>query len=297
MKKLVIILFSILIIVVGCSSKEDSNYTESGKMLVYASFYPLYFLADEIGGDNIDLRMVVPNGVDSHDYEPSMNQLKEIENAQLFIYNGANYESWADKVVGNIIDEKRTINASQLVDLNVIDGNPDPHIWLNPDNMIQIGKAIKEKLVSLDEKNKDEYEKNFNELSDRLRELDNRYFEVLKDKNKDSIIVSHAAFGYMTERYGFNQIPVSGISPEQEPSPKTIANLIEIARNKNHEYIFLETLASPKTVQVIAEETNLQILTLNPIEGLTEEQLKNGEDYISLMEDNLENLKKALVME
>lgn len=297
MKKLVIILFSILIIVVGCSSKEDSNYTESGKMLVYASFYPLYFLADEIGGDNIDLRMVVPNGVDSHDYEPSMNQLKEIENAQLFIYNGANYESWADKVVGNIIDEKRTINASQLVDLNVIDGNPDPHIWLNPDNMIQIGKAIKEKLVSLDEKNKDEYEKNFNELSDRLRELDNRYFEVLKDKNKDSIIVSHAAFGYMTERYGFNQIPVSGISPEQEPSPKTIANLIETARNKNHEYIFLETLASPKTVQVIAEETNLQILTLNPIEGLTEEQLKNGEDYISLMEDNLENLKKALVME
>jgi len=297
MKKLVIILFSILIIVVGCSSKEDSNYTESGKMLVYASFYPLYFLADEIGGDNIDLRMVVPNGVDSHDYEPSMNQLKEIENAYLFIYNGANYESWADKVVGNIIDEKRTINASQLVDLNVIDGNPDPHIWLNPDNMIQIGKAIKEKLVSLDEKNKDEYEKNFNELSDRLRELDNRYFEVLKDKNKDSIIVSHAAFGYMTERYGFNQIPVSGISPEQEPSPKTIANLIETARNKNHEYIFLETLASPKTVQVIAEETNLQILTLNPIEGLTEEQLKNGEDYISLMEDNLENLKKALVME
>jgi len=296
MKKLAIVLFSVLLIVVACSPQKDLNNTESGKMLVYASFYPLYFLAHEIGGDNINLKMVVPNGVESHEYEPNMNQLKEIENAQLFIYNGASYESWADKVVGNIIDENRAINASQLVRLNTVDGNPDPHIWLNPENMIEIGKAIKDKFISLDEKNKDEYEKNFSELSDRLRELDNRYLEELKDKNRDSIIVSHAAFGYMAERYGFNQVSVAGISPDQEPSPKTIANLIEMAKKENHKYIFLETLASPKTVQVIAEETNLKILTLNPIEGLTEEQINNGQDYISIMEDNLENLKKALVM-
>ncbi len=109
-------------------------------------------------------------------------------------------------------------------------------------------------------------------------------------------MVSHAAFGYMADRYKFDQIPVAGgISPEQEPSPKTIANIIETSRKNDIKYIFLETLANPKTVSVIAEEANLKILTLNPIAGLTEEEQKNGEEYISIMETNLENLKKALV--
>lgn len=266
-------------------------------MVVYASFYPLSFLADEIGGDNIELRTVVPNGVESHDYEPSIRQIRDIENAQLFIYNGANFESWADKVVGNIIDKDRTINASEFVDLIMVDNNPDPHIWLSPENMIKIGEAIKNKLILLDETHKEDYENNFNNLASRLRELDNKFSEELSQKKRESIIVSHEAFTYMAERYGFKQIPVTGISPEQEPSPKTIAELIEIARRENHKYIFLETLASPKTVQVIAKETGLQILTLNPVEGLTEDEIKNGKDYISIMEENLENLKKALVMD
>ncbi|NLY77974.1 MAG: zinc ABC transporter solute-binding protein [Tissierellia bacterium] len=296
MRKLIIILFSIMLIIVGCSSEANLNSNGSEDNLVYVSFYPLYFLADEIGGDHIDLRMVVPNGVESHEYEPSMQQLKDIEKAQLFIYNGAGFESWADKVVGNIIEEDRTINASESVHLIMEDNNPDPHIWLSPQNMIKIGETIKDRLVLMDAANKDEYERNFNELASRLMELDNKYFEELKDKSKDSIIVSHAAFTYLADRYGFEQIPVAGISPEQEPSSKTIADLIEIVKNDNHEYILLETLASPKTVQVIAEETNLQVLTLNPIEGLTEEDITNGEDYITIMEKNLENLKKALVM-
>lgn len=297
MKKIIIVLITLSLIAVGCTSTKDSSNNGSGKMVVYASFYPLSFLADEIGGDNIELKTVVPNGVESHDYEPSIRQLRDIENAQLFIYNGANFESWADKVVGNIIDEDRTINASELVDLIMVDNNPDPHIWLSPENMIKIGEAIKNKLILLDETHKEDYENNFNNLASRLRELDNKFSEELSQKKRESIIVSHEAFTYMAERYGFKQIPVTGISPEQEPSPKTIAELIEIARRENHKYIFLETLASPKTVQVIAKETGLQILTLNPVEGLTEDEIKNGKDYISIMEENLENLKKALVMD
>lgn len=297
MKKIIIVLITLSLIAVGCTSTKDSSNNGSGKMVVYASFYPLSFLADEIGGDNIELRTVVPNGVESHDYEPSIRQLRDIENAQLFIYNGANFESWADKVVGNIIDEDRTINASEFVDLIMVDNNPDPHIWLSPQNMIKIGEAIKDKLILLDKTHKEDYENNFNDLASRLRELDNKFSEELSQKKRESIIVSHEAFTYMAERYGFKQIPVTGISPEQEPSPKTVAELIEIAKRENHKYIFLETLASPKTVQVIAKETGLKILTLNPVEGLTEEELRNGKDYISIMEKNLENLKKALVMD
>lgn len=295
MKKVFLIVISLLLLTAGCVNDEKLIDNNSDKMIVYASFYPLYFLAEEIGGDNIDLRIIIPNGVDSHDYEPSMNQLKDVDKAQVFIYNGANFESWTDKLIGNVVDEDTTINASNSVDLIMNNGSPDPHIWLDPNNMIEIGEDIKDRFIELDGRNKEYYENNYEELYRKLKELDDRFLNELSVKKNGSIIVSHAAFAYMSERYGFGQIPVAGVSPDQEPSPRTIANIIDIAKEEGHEYIFLETVASPKTVNVIAEETNLITITLNPIEGLTEEEQKNGEDYISIMEDNLENLKKALV--
>lgn len=295
MKKMFLILISIALLLTSCTIGEKANKNEGENLIVYASFYPLYFLADEIGKDNINLRIVIPNGMEPHDYEPSIKQLKDIEKADIFIYNGAGLESWADKLLEAIIDEKKTISASEEVELNKIDGVADPHIWLDPYNMDKIGKRIKEGFIALDSKNKEEYENNYKELSKKLRKLDNDYSTALKDKKKDKILVSHAAFGYMADRYKFDQIPVAGISPEQEPSPKTIANIIDLAKKNEIKYIFLETLANPKTVSVIAEEANLKILTLNPIAGLTEEEQKNGEDYTSIMEKNLESLKKALV--
>lgn len=295
MKKVFLVIIAIVLLLTSCTTGKKANNDEGEKPIVYASFYPLYFLADEIGKDNIDLRIVIPNGTEPHDYEPSVKQLNDIEKADIFIYNGAGLESWADKLLEAIIDEKKIISASEEVELNKIDGVADPHIWLDPYNMDKIGKRIKEGFIALDSKNKEEYENNYKELSGKLRKLDNDYSMALKDKKKDKILVSHAAFGYMADRYKFDQIPVAGISPEQEPSPKTIANIIDLAKKNEIKYIFLETLASPKTVSVIAEEANLEILTLNPIAGLTEEEQKNGEDYISIMEKNIESLKKALV--
>ncbi|WP_223377793.1 metal ABC transporter solute-binding protein, Zn/Mn family [Schnuerera sp. xch1] len=295
MKKFIVIIISIILIITGCSKSEQININNGERPLVYVSFYPMYFLADEIGGDNIELRNVTPNGVDSHHYEPSMSQLKDIEKAQVFIYNGSGFESWVNKLLGNMINEDITINASDSVDLIMQDGRPDSHIWLNPSNMIKIGEKIKEKFISLDRENKEEYEENFEELSNKLKELDDRFITELEERKHNSIIVSHAAFAYMAQRYEIEQIPVTGISHEQEPTPGTIADIIELVEDENHKYIFLETLASPKTVEVIAKEANLKTLTLNPIEGLTKKEQENNEDYISIMEKNLENLKKALV--
>lgn len=284
-----------ILLLTGCTTGEKDKNSEREKLIVYTSFYPLYFLADEIGRDNIDLKIIIPNGMEPHDYEPSMKQLKDIKDADIFIYNGAGLEGWADKLLNTIIDEAKVINASEEVELNKIDGVEDPHIWLDPHNMDKIGKRIAETFIALDREDKEEYKDNYQKLSDKLIKLDKDYSMVLKDKKKDKILVSHEAFGYMAERYNFEQVPVAGISPEQEPSPKTIANIIDLARKNDFKYIFLETLASPKTVNVIAEEAGLEILTLNPIEGLHEEEQKNGEDYISIMEKNLDNLKKALI--
>ncbi|WP_025641843.1 metal ABC transporter solute-binding protein, Zn/Mn family [Schnuerera ultunensis] len=295
MKKIIIIFVLVILLITGCSPKGKPNEIVGEKPIVYVSFYPLYFLVDEIGEDNIDLKMIIPNGVDSHDYEPSMKQLKAIEEADIFIYNGAGFENWTEKLVGTIIDEDKTLRASDYVKLIEINGTFDPHIWLNPENMNRVGEKIRDRLISLDKDNRDEYKRNFNELSNRLKALDNEFIDGLKDKEKDTILVSHSAFAYMAERYNFQQVSVAGISPEQEPSPRTIANIIEMVEKENYEYIFLETLANPKTVDIIAEETNLKTLLLNPLEGLTEEEQNNGEDYISIMEKNLINLKKALV--
>ena len=294
MKKVSLIMVLVLLLT-GCTVKEKANNNHGEKLIVYTSFYPMYFLTDEIGKDNIELRMVIPTGVEAHDYEPSMKQLKEIEKADLFIYNGAGFESWADKLLETILDEKQTINASEEIELIKVDKVADPHIWLNPIYMNTIGERIKEELINLDGEHKEEYEENYQQLSDKLKKLDKEYLKTLEDKKRNTILVSHAAFAYMAERYEFDQIAVMGINPEQEPSPKTIADIIEIAKEEDFQYIFLETLANPKTVEVIAKESGLETLTLNPIEGLTEDEENKGEDYISIMERNLKNLKKALV--
>ena len=295
MKKLLIYLLLVTILLTGCAKNKSTVNNEEDKLMVYTSFYPMYFLANEIGGDYVIVKTVIPHGVDSHDYEPTVDQLRELNDAEVFIYNGVNFESWVNKLVGSIVDESITINASQYCDLIVNDGVTDPHLWLDPENMVKIGEVIKDRFIELDKENEEYYKANYKNLKERLEELDNKFFEELKEKSIDSIIVSHKAFGYMAKKYGFNQISVAGISPEQEPSPKAIANILDLVKDKDYKYIFLETLASPKTVEIIADEAGLKTLVLNPIEGLTEEEIENGKDYISIMEENLQNLKKALV--
>ena len=289
------IIIILTLVLTGCGIERHSIGQQNEKPIIYASSYPLYFLAHEIGKDNIDLRIVIPAGAEAHDYEPSMKQLKEIGDADLFIYNGAGFESWADRLLETLLENKRSMVASEGVELIEFNGVADPHIWLNPINMITIGENIKENLMELDEQNREQYEQNYKELSDRLRGLDDEYSQALKDHRGKTILVSHAAFDYMAERYGFHQIPVMGINPEQEPSPKAIADIIEIAIEGDYGYIFMEPLISPKTVEVIAREAGLKILVLNPIGGLTKEEEATGEDYISIMKENLKNLEKALV--
>lgn len=297
MKKYISIVLIIAIsLLVGCANDNITKKDTDGKLVVYTSFYPQYYLAKKIGKDKIDIHSIVPNGVEPHDFEPSMKQIKEVQNANIVVYNGADMEHWMDKLL-ETIDKKEVdiINSSEFVELVKLEGRPDPHIWLDPLNMDKIGLEIKNSLVKMDEKNQEFYEKNYAELSSKLQKLNEEYEAVLKDKKRDTILVSHSAFTYITEKYGIEQISVTGISPEEEPSPKVISELIDIAKTKELEYIFLETLASPKTADIIAEEAKLEVLTLNPLEGLTKKEENNGEDYISIMEKNLENLKKALV--
>jgi len=301
-----VLMIAILVLLAGCSGikqeetekSQDPGVEESiNKPVVYTSFYPLYFAAAQIGKAKIDLHIVIPKGAEPHGYEPSAKQIAEIENADVFVYNGLGMEPWADKLVENL-EQKNTIIVKASKGIKLLkfqNGEYDPHVWLNPMNMIKIASKIKDALSSIDKRNAQYYQKNFENLSSRLMELDEKYQRELKARKRNTILVSHAAFGYLCDRYSLQQIAVTGISPHSEPNPKTLAQLIQKVEEEGFDYIFMEVLASPRTAKLLAQEANLRILVLNPAAGLTKDQEESGMDYISIMEENLKNLKKALV--
>ncbi len=304
-KKIIAIMVTLMLFLNGCTTGKPKSSGED-KIKVYASFYPVYFAAEQIGGNRIELYSIIPNGSEPHDYEPSMREIADVESGDIFIYNGVGMEPWAEKLSSNL--EKKgikTLNLSQYVDLIKVEedddhddhhhGLYDPHIWLDPINMDKMAHEIMLEFANLDEANENFYKKNYEDFSKRLKDLDLAYSSELEKKNKDTILVSHQAFGYLTRRYGLKQVSVTGITPHEEPSPRTLAKLLDTIKKDDFEFIFLETLASPKVVELLAKEGNLKILELNPIAGLTKEQQEKNEDYFSLMEQNLENLKKALV--
>ncbi len=293
--------------------------------VIYVSVFPLFDLVELIGGEKVEVRQLVPHGADAHGYEPSPRRLADLEGADIFFYIGLGMEPWAEKAVSNL-DEAgvKTVKVSEVARLRKFDedhdhehdndhdqshdqghdheehhkhGSYDPHIWLDFDNMIRIGELVRDKLAELSPEKSDYFAQNFSEYVEKVEELDEKYQQVLDQRHSDYILTSHAAFGYLAASFGLKEISVSGISPHAEPSPHALARLIREVEEHGINYIFLETLASPRTAHVLAEEANLEILTLNPVEGLTLEEREKGEDYFSLMEQNLESLKKALVDE
>lgn len=303
-----IIILMLIFSLSGCKTNRSVK-NEVGSLKVYTSFYPIYFATEQIGVERIELYSIIPNGSEPHDYEPSMREIANVENGDIFIYNGAKMEPWSEKLSSSLIKKGiKTLNLSEFVELiddtgkdhkehdeHEHEGNYDPHIWLDPINMDNMAYQIMVELSKLDTTNEDFYKKNYEDFSRKLKELDLTYTSELKDRSRDTILVSHQAFSYLTKRYDLKQIAVTGITPHDEPSPRTLANLLDTIEDGSFEFIFLETLASPKVVELLAKEGNLKILELNPIAGLTKEQQDRGEDYFSLMEQNLENLKKALV--
>ena len=173
-------------------------------------------------------------------------------------------------------------------------GEYDPHVWLAPMNAKAQMKNILDGLVKADPKNKDYYQKNFDTYSKKLDDLDAKYKAELSKTTKKDIIVSHEAFGYLCKAYGLNQVGIEGLSPDSEPDAAKMKEVSEFAKKNNVKYIFFEELISPKVSETIAKEVGAKTEVLSPIEGLTDEQIKDGQDYFSIMERNLTNILAAL---
>jgi zinc transport system substrate-binding protein len=305
MKKNVILSLILAVAVIGLASfligtvGRPSKAVQSGKLQVVASFYPLYFFSRQIGGDKADVANIVPSGAEPHDYEPTAQDMARIERSRLIVLNGGGLEAWSDAIRKNIDADKAIIVAAgegltTQRDTEKGQTETDPHVWLAPRLAQKMVERIAQAFEQADPANRDYYRSNADSLKIKLGDIDMEYRRGLSNCKGKNIITSHAAFGYLAADYGLNQAPIAGLSPDAEPSPRQLADIAKFARDNKVKYIFFESLASPKLSQTIATEVGAQALVLNPIEGLSDEELSQGKDYLSVMHDNLINLQTAL---
>lgn len=283
--------------------KNKQKKSLVNKLQVTTSFYPLYFFASQIGGDKVDVTNLVPSGSEPHDYELSTQDLKRIANSNILIINGNHFEPWGDKIETNLKDNKNLKIVSVSDSLVVLqmedDGNKfkDPHVWLDPILVKKEAAIISNIFEESDRLNADYYKRNAKVLFDKLDILHNDFQKGLQNCRQNNIVTSHAAFGYLALRYNLKQISISGLSPDEEPTPKKLAEISEFAKNNKIKYIFFESLVSPRLAETIAKEIGAKTIVFNPLEGLTKDEIASGKDYFSIQRQNLDNLRLSLECE
>ncbi len=271
----------------------------SGKPQVLTSFYPLYYFTAQIAGDRAEVRNLVPAGAEPHDWEPSARNVADIKKANVFVYNGAGFESWVPKTLEAAKNEQRiVIEATAGLPLaspppgeEASEYSADPHAWLDPTLAKTIAATIAAGLVKADPGGKATYERNLANLVARLDTLDGTFKAGLTSCERREIITSHAAFGYLARRYRLEQIAVEGLAPDAEPTPTRLAEVTKIARERRATTIFFETLVDPRVSETVAREIGATTLTLDPLEGVQDEKTQN---YFTVMDENLKNLRTGL---
>lgn len=277
---IIIILFSSFIL--NCNKNNDKD--TSDKPQIYTSIYPIYDFTKKIGGEKISVYNMTKAGVEPHDFEITSKDMANLLKADLFIYNGGGMEHWVN-TIKEALDIKY-IDASS----NINENDLDPHFWLSPINAKIQMENIKNGLAKIDSENKNYYESNYNLYANRLSELDYKIKNSLSNVKDRNLVLTHPAFGHFCKEYSLNQIAIA----RDEADPKAMADIITFIKNNNVHAIFYEEFSSSKLVDSIAKETGIKILTLNPIESLSEEDIDAGEDYFSTMEKNLISLSNGL---
>jgi len=272
---------------------------ENQKIVALASFYPLYEFTKEVGKDKVDVSLLVPPGIEPHDWEPSIQDLQRIQQADIIIINGIGFENWFKDIEKlnselTIIDSSNGINIIKEIDIdehedsNYDSSLGDPHIWLNPSlAKIQV-KNIAGGLIELDPDNSPYYHDNSENYIKKLDILDSKIRNELSNCSKD-FVAFHNAFIYFAKEYGLNQHTIVSNEPHGEPTSKTLEKIINLAKEMKIQVIFTEEGVDKRTSEVIAKELGGKALTLSPLE-ISE----TNTSYIEKMEANLVNLKEAL---
>ncbi|MFD9339914.1 metal ABC transporter substrate-binding protein [Streptomyces sp. NPDC060028] len=302
----------------ACSGPADAAGGKDGKLDVTASFYPMQFLAEQIGKDHVKVDTLTKPGVEPHDLEITPKQTAQLGEADVVLYL-KNLQPAVDKAVAQS-GVKNIVDAATLTKLEVHSAagheghdhaaegedhshdhdhghdhggsGEDPHVWLDPTKYAEIAKGVGAALEKADPDHAADYKKNTEDLLTKLTALDTEFKDGLKNTASKTFITTHSAFGYLAERYGLDQEGISGVDPESEPSPARMKELQAVAKKDNVSTVFFETLASDKTAKTLARDTGLKTDVLDPLEGMTDKS--QGADYFEVMRSNLKNLQKAL---
>lgn len=300
----------------GCGAAgSTTENTESNKLQVVTTFYPMYDFTKQVAQDDAEVSMLLEAGMEVHSFEPSSQMIAEIQDADVFIYNSPEMETWVSDVLASIdTSDMVVICASDAITLLEYEGEAhahdheseekganaghshtvDPHVWLDPVLAQTEVSTIAEGLAEADPDNAEDYLENARIYNGKLNELDEAYRAAFEGTENRTFVTQHAAFAYLAARYDLNQISVTGLNAEVEPSAAALATLSDYVKANNISHIYFENNASSQTAETLAEEVGVELAVLSPLEGITEEDQKKGSDYISVMLDNLEALKKSI---
>ncbi|MBT2391710.1 zinc ABC transporter substrate-binding protein [Streptomyces sp. ISL-1] len=307
-----------LMAVSACSSSDAAAGGKNGdKLKVVASFYPMQYLAEQIGGDHVSVSTLTKPGVEPHDLELGPRQTAELNEAGYILYLKG-IQPAADKAIAQS-EAKNKVDAATLTKLehhgtegghshggeepgheepghdehaHEDEAGADPHIWLDPVKYSEVAKGVGKSLEKADPDHAADYRKNTDELVKKLNGLNAKFQQGLKNTATKTFITTHSAFGYLAERYGLDQEGIAGLDPESEPSPARIKELQDVAKKDKVSTVFFETLASDKTAKTLAKDAGLKTDVLDPLEGITDKS--KGRDYLEVMDSNLAALQKAL---
>ncbi|NYF25523.1 metal ABC transporter solute-binding protein, Zn/Mn family [Sporosarcina sp. JAI121] len=322
MNKRFLIIFSAIIIMLlsACNNnevpqKKAETGTDNEKLSVYTTVYPLQYFTERIGGDQVNVKSIYPAGSDEHTFDPTQKDMMALADSDLFFYVGLGLEGFVDNAKKTLKNEhvKMVATAEDIPEEMLEEGHDDheghdsdegheghnhgsldPHVWISPVLSAELATSIKEELIEAKPEMKDEFEKNFKQLLVEIAELDGKFQEMAANAPSKTFFVSHASFGYIANAYGLKQVAIAGLNSQSEPSQKQLAIIVKEAKEQDVHYVLFEQNVSSKLTEVVRKEIGAESLMLHNLGVLTVEDVKNNETYFSLMERNIETLKKAL---
>ena len=305
MKKKFLLLINLVALLFAWQISHIKQVSADDKIDVVTTFYPVYEFTKAVTGDTADVTMLIKAGTEPHDFEPSTKNIATISDADVFVYMDDSMETWVDSVEKSIDSDSLTVVKS-TGDMLLMAGTAeednedsddghtheyDPHVWLSPKRAITLVENIRDAFVAKYPDKAHTFNSNAAAYIEKLNDLDAEYTEALSNAKQTSFVTQHAAFGYLALDYGLTQIPITGVSAESEPSAKRLASLTKYVKKYDIKYIYFEENASSKVASTLADEAGVKTAVLNPIESLTSKQIKAGEDYFSVMEENLKALQ------
>jgi zinc transport system substrate-binding protein len=312
-KLFIISLLALVLFVLSACNKTDKN--EEDKIIVKTTVYPLQYFSERIGGDAVSVQSIYPPGADEHTFDPTQKDMIALADSDLFFYIGLGLEGFVENAEKTMKNEHvKMVATANAITEDMLDededhdhelegghdeehhqhGAVDPHVWMSPILSDALAYSIKESLIEIAPDKKAEFEKNYEALQNDLLKLDRQFIEMASNAPTKTFFVSHAAFGYIADTYGLEQIAIAGLNSQSEPSQKQLTTLVEDAKANDVKYILFEQNVSSKLTDVIRKEIGAESLMLHNLGVLTTDDLKNNENYFSLMEYNIETLQKAL---